>query len=90
MRKSRRVFPELNSLETSAKPGKPYTKQYSKFIGSTITELRRKHTVIVFTEEQLNALRNHFGDNLEVKPNPSGDFYTCCLINKESEVKDNA
>lgn len=86
MRKSRRVFPELSSLETSAKPGKPYTKEYSKFIGSSITELRRKHSIIVFTEEQLNALYKHFGDNLEVKHNPSGDFYICCLI---KEVKDN-
>lgn len=88
MRKYGRVFPELNSLETSAKPGKSYTKEYSKFIGSTITELRRNHSVIVFTEEQLNALRNHFGDNLEVKLNPTGDFYTCCLITKGGKDND--
>ena len=87
MRKAHRIFLNSSSFETATKPGKAYTKEYNKFIGSSITELRRNHSVTVFTEEQLNALRNHFGDNLEVKPNPTGDFYTCCLINKESEVK---
>lgn len=76
---------QLNSgpIETNRKPGKPYVKEYTKFISSSIMSLNKGYSVTAFTEEQIKDLRNYFGDALVVWTYPT--YYILKL--KESEVK---
>lgn len=83
MRYKDRVYFNAHPLETSDKPGKPYVKEYTKFISSSIMSLNKGYSVTVFTEEQVKVLMNHFGDALQVWTHPT--YFILQL--KESEVK---
>lgn len=78
-----RIQLSAQPIETSKKPGKPYVKEYHKFISSSIVSLNRGYRVTVFTQEQVKELQNYFGDVLEVYTYPG--YYILHL--KESEVK---
>lgn len=83
MRYKDRIQFNASPLETSNKVGKPYTKEYHKFISSTIMSLNKGYSVTIFTEEQLKDLSDYFGDALQVWTHPT--YFILQL--KESEVK---
>lgn len=83
MKYTDRIQLSAQPIETSKKPGKPYVKEYTKFISSSIMSLNKGYSVTAFTEEQIKDLRAYFGDALLVWTYPT--YYILKL--KESEVK---
>lgn len=71
MRYKDRIHFNAGPLETSNKPGKPYTKEYHKFISSSIMSLNKGYAVTVFTAEHVKDLRDYFGDALQVWTHPT-------------------
>ena len=51
-------------------------EEFNRFITSSVQELKRGHTVVVFTLEQLNIIKGYFNNELDVVYNPVEEYWT--------------
>jgi len=67
------------SIGSVSNTAKPNNAEYNKFISSTLNEIKRGYSVIIFKEEHLEYLKEYFGDNLGIIPNKKQNYWTCFL-----------